>query len=107
MLRIAARTCARATSQMNCHLYAFNAMDDLIVHVDGEVRGTVWISVLAADLRIDEQAQMRIIDLDNGDTLVAEQFNLPAENRNAVAHEVFTSRISNRRLVGIPHSLAE
>ena len=47
-----------------------------------------------ANGRIDEQAQMRIIDLNNGNAFVAEQLDLAANDRHAVAHEILAFRIS-------------
>jgi hypothetical protein len=48
----------------------------LVRHVDGEVSCLVGIVVLAADVLIDEQTQMRVINLYDRNAFIAEQLDL-------------------------------
>ena len=81
---------------------------------------TTWLSISTAksDARsassywlrtfgIDEQAQVRVVDLDDRDAFVAKQLDFAADDRHAVADEVFALGIGLRRLHRVPHSLAE
>ena len=67
---------AGAAAQVDGQLDALDPLHDLVVHVDREVGGTLRIVVLGAHIGIDEQAQVRIVDLDDGHSLIAQQFDL-------------------------------
>ena len=56
---------------------------------------------------IDEQAQVRIVDLHDVRAGIAHEFQFAAQNRHAGAHEVVALRIGLRGFLRVPHPLAE
>ncbi len=50
---------------------------------------------------------MRIVDLNNLNAFIAQQFDLAPQNRHAVPDEFFARRIRLRGLVRVPHPLAQ
>ena len=42
-----------------------DSVDDLVVHVHGEIGGPVGIVVLPTHLRVHEQTEVRIVDLND------------------------------------------
>ena len=78
MLRLAAGPRARAPAEVNGELDALDAFDHLVIHVDGKIGGAIRVVVPAPHVRVDEQAQMRIVDLNDRDVGLAEQLDLAA-----------------------------
>ncbi len=72
-----------------------------------EVGGTVGILVAPAHIGIDEQAEMRIVDLHDLDAHVLQQCDLGAQRGHAVPHEILTLRIGLARAALVPQPLAQ
>ena len=106
-LRLAADAGARAAAQVDCEGHAFDALDHRIDHIHGEIGRGVGLAIGRAHRRIDEEAQMRIVDLDDVGTGVADELHLAPQDRNAVAHKVIALRIGLGRFVRVPHALAQ
>ena len=106
-LRLAAPAGARAPAQVHGKLGVPAALHDGVDHVHGEVGRRVGIGKLSAHVRIDEQTQMRIVDLDDIGAGLLDQFKLALEDGDAIADEVFALRIGLGRFFGMPHALAE
>ena len=60
-----------------------------------------------ARIGIDEQAEMRIVDLDDLDADVPQQGRSRPERRHAGTHEIFAIGIGLARTLGIPQALAQ
>jgi hypothetical protein len=72
VIGFATRSRAGPPAEMHCQLYSVDAFDQLIVHVGCEVGGAIGVFVLTANPWVDEQAQMRIVDLDDRNALFAQ-----------------------------------
>ena len=81
--------------------------EDFVVHVGGKLRLSVgaipFVIVLRAHLRIDEQAQVRIIHLDHVGTRLGHQFRLAAQQRHHGLGEGARGLIDAHRTFGVPH----
>ena len=83
----AASTGACTAAEVNCKLDIIEAFNDPVYHVDTEVSRVVGVVVFRADAGIDEQAKVRVVDLNDGDTFFAKEFNFSAKDGNAVGDE--------------------
>ena len=75
-LRFTSNTRASAPAQVHGQLDAAGAVHDLVDHIDGKVGGGIGVGILRAHLRIDEQAEMRVVDLHDIRARLANQFQL-------------------------------
>ena len=78
---------ACATAEVNRKLDIVKAFDDLVYHIDAEVRSMFGVVIFSADVGIDEQAKVRVINLYNGNAFLAQQFNFAAKDGDAVDDE--------------------
>ena len=60
-------------------------------HGDGESGGAVRIFVGAAHVGVDEQAQVRVVDLDDVDTDALDELDFPAQRFDAGLHDRLTA----------------
>ncbi len=104
---LAAHAGAGAPAQMDRELDAAETLDQLVDHVDREIGGAVGVVILGAHLGVDEQAEMRIVDLHDVGTGLDDQLELAPEDRHAVAHEGLACRIGLARALGVPEPLAQ
>ena len=107
VMLLAAHARAGPPAEMHRELDPAEAVDERVDHVDGEVRRAVRVVVAAAHVRIDEEAQVRIVDLDDVDADVADERDLAPERLDAIAHEVVAPRIGVARAHRVPQPLAE
>ena len=104
---LAAHARAGAAAQMHRELDAREAFDHRVRHLDREIGRAIGIVVGLAHVGIDEQAQVRIVDLHDVDADVADERDLAAQRLDAVAHEILALRIRFLRALGVPQPLAE
>src|SRR5262245_8472502 len=90
MVGFAAGARTGTAAEMDGQFGAFDAFDDLIVHIDGEVGGFFGVVVLLAHIRIDEEAEVWVIDLNDRDAFVAKQLDLAAKDGNTGANEILS-----------------
>ena len=76
-----------ATAEVNRKLDIFKAFDDLVDHIDTEVRGMFGVVISSADIGIDEQAKVRVVNLNNGNAFFAQEFNFVAKDGDAIGNE--------------------
>jgi len=103
----AARAAAGPATEMHSDFDAGDPFDDLVDHVDGEVGCLFCVGIFRAHIRIDEQAQMRVIDLNDIGSLLLQQFELAAQHRHACTHKVVLLRVRLDRLFTIPHAFSQ
>ena len=98
----AAHARAGTPAQMHREFDAREAVDQCIGHVDREIGRAIGVVIIRAHVGIDEEAQMRVVDLDDVDADLLDQLDLAAQRRHAIAHEVVALRIRFARALGVP-----
>ena len=78
---------ACAPTEVNGKLDIIEAFNDLVDHIDTEVRGVFGVIVFCPDIGIDEQAKVRVVNLNHGDAFFAQEFNLAAKDGDAGGNE--------------------
>ena len=96
-----------ATAEVNRKLDILKAFDDLVDHIDTEVRGMFGVVISSADIGIDEQAKVRVVNLNNGNAFFAQQFNFAAKDGDAVGDERLARGVGATRFFGGPHAFTE
>ncbi len=81
---LATGACAGASAEVDGKLDVIEAINDLVDHVDTEVRSVV---IFCADLWVNKQAKVRIINLDHGNGFLAQKFNFATKDGDAVGNE--------------------
>ncbi len=81
---LATGACAGASAEVDGKLDVIEAINDLVDHVDTEVRSVV---IFCADLWVNKQAKVRIINLDHGNAFLAQKFNFATKDGDAVGNE--------------------
>src|SRR5439155_20080799 len=88
VLGFAADARAGAAAEVNGQLQVGKTIHHRVEHVDGEVLGFLRVFILRADGGVDEEAQVRVVDLNDGGAGVAQKLQLLAQDGDAVADEV-------------------
>ena len=88
-------------------LDAIDSVDHLIVHIGREIRRLVGVFVAGTDLLVDEQAQMGVVDLHDGNPFVAQALDFPPQDGHAISYERFACGVGGGRLLAIPHAFAQ
>ena len=83
-----------ATAEVYGNLDFIETFDDLVDHIDTEVSGMFWVVIFSADIGIDEQAKVRVVNLNNGNAFFAQQFNFTAKDGDAVGDERLARGVS-------------
>ncbi len=84
---------------------AVHARHDLVEQVHAERGLRVGIGEARAHLRVDEQAQVRIVELGHRDARRLDREELAAKHRHQRAHEGLAGRVRRARSLRIPHAL--
>lgn len=84
---LATGACAGAPAEVDGKLDVIEAINDLVDHVDTEVRSVVSVVIFCADLWVNKQAKVRIINLDHSNAFLAQKFNFATKDGDAVGNE--------------------
>ena len=92
---------------MDSELDSAQAIGDFVDHLHREGRGGVRVGILASHGGINEQAQVRIVNLRDVCAGIAHEFQFTPQDRHAGAHEIASLRIRLRGLFRVPHAFAQ
>jgi len=104
---LVARPAAGAATKVKRQMYTFDPTDDLVDHVDSEVRGLIGVIVLRANFRVHEQAKVRIIDLDDIGSGITKQLDLASQKGYAGFNERFAGGVGSPRFLVVLQPFAE
>ena len=92
---------------MNGCLDIAEPFDNLVNHIDTEVSGAVSVIVVRADFWVNKQAKVRVVNLNDSDAFLAQEFDLAAQDGDAIGDERVTSGIGGAGFFGRPHAFAQ
>src|SRR3954468_2846291 len=93
---LAASASAGASAKVHGDFDSLNASDDFIDHLHRNRGGSVRIGILLADVGVNEEAEVRIVDLSDVSARISHQFQFAAKYGDAGANKIVALGISAR-----------
>jgi|TARA_Y100000780_G_scaffold18413_1_gene15723 hypothetical protein len=78
---------AGATAEVNGYLDIAEPFDNLVDHIDTKVSGAVGVVVVCSNFRVNKQAKVRVVNLNDSDAFFAQELDFAAQDGNAVGDE--------------------
>ena len=84
---------AGATAEVNGYLDITEPFDNLVDHIDTKVSGAVSVVVVRAYFRVNKQAKVRVVNLNDSDAFFAQELDFAAQDGDAIGDERVTRGI--------------
>ena len=91
-----------AAAEVNGCLDIAEPFDNLVNHIDTEISGAVSSGVVRADFRVNKQAKVRVVNLNDSDAFLAQELDFAAQDGDAIGDERLTRGIGGAGFFGRP-----